>query len=90
MPLSNKSPTEFSPAKLRNYYRKQADRRAEGYQARAEAEALRLQKENVTTPLVKLRQIEATLKAIEKWDGHLSKVTSGVIPFIDVKNLDKE
>ena len=35
-------------------------------QARAEAEALRLQKENVTTPLVKLRQIEATLKAIEK------------------------
>ncbi|MRR55022.1 MAG: prohibitin family protein [Deltaproteobacteria bacterium] len=59
-------------------------------QAQAEAEALRLQKENVTTPLVKLRQIEATLKAIEKWDGHLPKVTSGVIPFIDVKNLDRE
>lgn len=59
-------------------------------QAQAEAEALRLQKENVTTPLVKLRQIEATLKAIEKWDGHMPKVTSGAIPFIDVKNLDKE
>ncbi|MRR57716.1 MAG: prohibitin family protein [Deltaproteobacteria bacterium] len=59
-------------------------------QAQAEAEALRLQKENVTTPLVKLRQIEATLKAIEKWDGHLPKVTSGAIPFIDVKNLDRE
>jgi prohibitin 2 len=59
-------------------------------QARAEAEALRLQKENVTTPLVKLRQIEATLKAIEKWDGHMPKVTSSTVPFIDVKNLDTE
>lgn len=57
-------------------------------QATAEAEALRLQKENVTTQLVKLRQIEASLKAIEKWDGHLPKVTSGAVPFIDVKSLE--
>lgn len=59
-------------------------------QARAEAEALRLQKENVTPGLVKLRQIEASLKAIEKWDGHMPKVTSGAVPFIDVKSLDRE
>ncbi len=59
-------------------------------QARAEAEALRLQKENISAQLVKLRQIEASLKAIEKWDGHLPKVTSGSVPFIDVKSLDKE
>jgi len=59
-------------------------------QAKAEAEALRLQKENITPQLVKLRQIEASLKAIEKWDGHLPKVTSGAIPFIDVTSLDKE
>lgn len=57
--------------------------------AEAEAEALRLQKENVTAELVKLRQIEATMKAMEKWDGHLPKVTAGTIPFIDVKSVEK-
>ena len=59
-------------------------------QATAEAEALRLQKENVTPGLVKLRQIEASLKAIEKWDGHMPKVTGNAVPFIDVKSLDRE
>ncbi len=57
--------------------------------AKAEAEALRLQKENVTAQLVQLRQIEASLKAIEKWDGHLPAVTSGAVPFIDVKSFEK-
>lgn len=59
-------------------------------QARAEAEALRLQKENVTPQLIRLRQIEASIKAIDKWDGHLPKINSGAIPFIDVKSLEKE
>lgn len=59
-------------------------------QARAEAEALRLQKENVTPQLVKLRQIEASLKAIEKWNGTLPRVTTGAIPFIDVKSLEEK
>ena len=58
--------------------------------AKAEAEALRLQKENVTPQLIKLRQIEASLKAIEKWDGHMPKVTSGAVPFIDAKSFEKE
>jgi len=58
--------------------------------ARAEAESLRLQKENVTPQLIKLRQIEASLKAIEKWDGHMPKVTSGAVPFIDSKSFEKE
>jgi regulator of protease activity HflC (stomatin/prohibitin superfamily) len=58
--------------------------------AKAEAESLRLQKENVTAQLIKLRQIEASIKAIDKWDGHLPKMTSGAIPFIDMKSLDKE
>ena len=58
-------------------------------QAQAEAEALRLQKANITPELVKLRQIEASMKAIEKWDGHMPQVTSGTVPFIDVKSLDK-
>lgn len=59
-------------------------------QAKAEAEALRLQKENVTPQLVRLRQIEASLRAIEKWDGHLPRVTSGAVPFIDVKSFDEK
>lgn len=59
-------------------------------QATAEAEALRLQKANITPELVKLRQIEASMKAIEKWDGHLPKVTSGAVPFIDVKSLEEQ
>ena len=59
-------------------------------QARAEAEALRLQKENVTPQLIRLRQIEASIKAIDKWDGKLPKFTSGAIPFIDLKSLDSE
>lgn len=53
-------------------------------QARAEAESLRLQKENVTVELVQLRQIEAQMRAIEKWDGHLPNVTGGTVPFINV------
>ncbi len=59
-------------------------------QAKAEAEALRLQKANITPELVSLRQIEASMKAIEKWDGHLPKVTGGAIPFIDVKSLEDQ
>lgn len=59
-------------------------------QAKAEAEALRLQKENVSPNLIKLRQIEAAMEAIRKWDGHLPKVTAGTVPFIDVRSFDKE
>src|SRR5690606_1572799 len=43
--------------------------------AEAQAEALRLQKQEVTPELIQLRQIEAQLKAIEKWDGRLPSVT---------------
>ncbi|MFP5430176.1 MAG: prohibitin family protein [Gammaproteobacteria bacterium] len=54
-------------------------------QARAEAEALRLQKENVTVNLIELRKIEMQQRAIEKWDGRLPQVTGGAMPFIDIK-----
>lgn len=57
--------------------------------AKAEAEALRLQKENISPDLIKLRQIEASLKAIEKWDGRMPQITSGAIPFIDIKSLER-
>jgi regulator of protease activity HflC (stomatin/prohibitin superfamily) len=53
-------------------------------QAQAEAEALRLQKQNISKDLLELRKIEATMKAIEKWDGKMPKVTAGAMPFVDV------
>lgn len=53
--------------------------------ARAEAEALRLQKENVTENLIELRKIEMQQRAIEKWDGRLPQVTGGATPFIDIR-----
>jgi regulator of protease activity HflC (stomatin/prohibitin superfamily) len=56
--------------------------------AKAEAESLRLQKENVTPQLIQLRKIEASIKAIEKWDGHMPKMTSGGVLFIDMKSLE--
>ncbi|MBI5418868.1 MAG: hypothetical protein HZA60_02155 [Deltaproteobacteria bacterium] len=59
-------------------------------QAQAEAEALRLQKQNVTHELIQLRQIEASLKAIEKWNGQLPSITGAAIPFIDARTYMKQ
>ena len=55
--------------------------------AQAEAESLRLQRQVISPELIKLRQIEAQMKAIDKWDGKLPNVTGGAVPFIQV---DKE
>lgn len=48
-------------------------------QAKAEAESLRLQKQELTPELVKLR-------AIEKWNGILPKVTGGATPFVSIED----
>jgi regulator of protease activity HflC (stomatin/prohibitin superfamily) len=59
--------------------------------ARAEAEALRLQRSNISTDLIELRKIEANLKAIEKWNGVLPQVTgNGAVPFIGVGDIGKK
>jgi prohibitin 2 len=58
-------------------------------QAKAEAEALRLKKQEVTPELVRLKEIEVQEKALEKWDGKLPQVTGGATPFIDVTKSDK-
>lgn len=56
--------------------------------ATAEAEALRLQKMNISPDLIELRKIEANLKAIEKWNGILPQVTgAGAVPFIGVGDV---
>jgi regulator of protease activity HflC (stomatin/prohibitin superfamily) len=59
-------------------------------QAGAEAESLRLKKQEVTPELIQLKQIEVQEKALEKWDGRLPSVTGGATPFIDINGLAKE
>ena len=52
--------------------------------ARAEAEALRLQRQEVTPLLLELRRAENERAAIGKWNGQLPTTTvgSGAMPFI--------
>ncbi|MFT7151108.1 MAG: regulator of protease activity HflC (stomatin/prohibitin superfamily) [Nonlabens sp.] len=58
--------------------------------ATAEAEALGLQKMNITPDLIELRKVEANLEAIKKWNGILPQVTgAGAIPFIGVGDVIK-
>lgn len=55
-------------------------------QAQAEAQSLRLQREVVSDNLIRLRQVEAQLKAIEKWDGRLPTYMAGEqLPFVMTK-----
>lgn len=58
-------------------------------QAQGEAEALRLQKQQVTTELLQLRQIEVQRMAVEKWNGILPQVTGGAVPFISLQQLQQ-
>lgn len=58
--------------------------------AKAEAEALRLQKEVISPDLIQLRQIEAQIAAIKKWDGILPNVTGGATPFIDIESFQRK
>ena len=54
-------------------------------QARAEAESLAVQRQQVTPELIHLREMENQRLAIEKWDGKLPNVSGGAVPFINVK-----
>ena len=58
--------------------------------AKAEAEALRLQRENISPDLIELRKIEANLEAIKKWNGILPSVTGESVPFIGVGDVQKK
>lgn len=55
-------------------------------QANAEAAALRAQKSEITDQLIRLREVEAQIKAIDKWNGQLPTYTGSTVPFI---NLNK-
>ncbi len=52
--------------------------------SRGEAEALRMQREQVTPQLIELRKVDAQLKAIEKWNGVLPYYVGGGMPFVSV------
>ena len=54
--------------------------------ARAEAEGLRLQKQQITAQLLELRQIEVQRSAVEKWNGVMPDVVTsgGPVPMLDV------
>jgi prohibitin 2 len=53
--------------------------------AKAEAESLSLQKQQVSSELIRLRETENQRLAIEKWDGKLpTTVAGGAMPFIGI------
>ncbi len=54
-------------------------------QAQAEADSLKLQKQEITPELLELRKIEAQISAINKWDGKLPAYSGGALPFIDIE-----
>ena len=55
-------------------------------QARAEAKGLELQRAQVTTQLIQLRQIEVQRAAVDKWNGVMPTVVTsgGPVPMLDV------
>ncbi len=59
--------------------------------ARAEAEGLRLQKEQITSQLLELRKIEVQGRAVEKWNGVMPQVVTsgGPVPMLDVFNTQR-
>jgi regulator of protease activity HflC (stomatin/prohibitin superfamily) len=52
--------------------------------SRGEAEALRMQREQVTPMLIELRKVDAQLKAIEKWNGVLPGYVGAGVPFVSL------
>ena len=53
--------------------------------SRGEAEALRMQREQVPPALIELRKVDAQLKAIEKWNGVLPGYVGAGVPFISIE-----
>lgn len=52
--------------------------------AKADAEVMRQQNEQITENYLKLKEIENQQKAIEKWNGQLPTTTSNAIPFLNI------
>ena len=52
--------------------------------AKADAEVMRQQNEQITDNYLRLKEIENEQKAIEKWNGQLPTTTSDAIPFLNI------
>lgn len=68
----------------RDLQRIEVEARQKVASAKAEAESLAIQRQQVTAEMIRLREVENQRYALEKWDGHLPNVTGGTIPFINV------
>lgn len=72
----------------RDLQRIQVEAQQKVTQAKAEAEGLAAQRQQITPDLLALRKIENERLAIEKWNGVLPQITSGATPFINVKTKE--
>jgi regulator of protease activity HflC (stomatin/prohibitin superfamily) len=68
----------------RDLQRIEVEARQKVTQAKAEAEALAAQRQQVTPELIRLREMENQRMAIEKWDGRLPNVSGGAVPFVNI------
>ncbi len=60
--------------------------------ARAQAESLRLQKEQVTDKMIELKKVEVNLELAKRWNGKLPDTVvggSGAIPLLDLSKMGK-
>lgn len=55
--------------------------------AEAEAYALNAKKEAVTAELIALKKADALIKAIEKWNGVLPRVSGGQTPLLNISDI---
>ena len=75
---------EFALKAERDLQRIEVEAKQKVASAKAEADALALQRQQITSDLLQLRKIENEREAIRKWDGKLPQVTGGNVPFIQL------
>lgn len=73
----------------RDLQRIEVEARQKVASAKAEAESLALQRQQVTPELLQLRKIENEREAIRKWDGKLPQMTGGAVPFVHLGNANE-
>jgi regulator of protease activity HflC (stomatin/prohibitin superfamily) len=64
--------------------RAEGDKKATIARAEGQAEAQKLLRVSVSPEIIKLKEIEAQMEAIKKWDGKMPSVTGGSIPMFDI------
>jgi regulator of protease activity HflC (stomatin/prohibitin superfamily) len=69
--------------------RAEGDKKATIARAEGQAEAQKLLRVSVSPEIIKLKEIEAQMEAIKKWDGKMPSVTGGALPMFDIGNSVK-